>query len=646
MIQIQRMKFYYFFLILIFSVNTSLCQDLNLIDSFKNSVGLEKDSVAVKNLASIKQYLIFKNHSDTTYVDTSLTIKKFYRFNFLRNDNFEKLKFSNLGQTYNSLTSNFQNSSLPVFSFNSKQDIYLKSSDVNYYYVPTPLTELLFKSVMKQGQFTDVLFSTNTSENFNFSIGFKGMRSLGNYQNILSGLKQFVFSSNYKSKNENYSLRTHYVSQNLENRENGGLTNASILNFESEDNLFSERSKLSVKFENATSYFLNKRYFFDQNILLFKLKKSNTFSLGHVFEYETMYNSFEQTESSDYYGTATNSISDKTELKTITNVFYTSLKSNFFGNVMVSYLNYNYNYKTNALSDNYNGFKENENSLSFSLKKSIFNHNVSAKFSKNLFGSRLGDLLNFTLDSEYTSNINYSLGLNILTKHPGFNFELFDSAYNDVGWQKELNLLEIKNLFFKLNSNSFGSLNLDYRLIDNLTYFELLNNNSINNEGDTNLIPNVSQYLNSIKYLKFKWQKEFKFGKFALDNSFIYQSVNQDKKVLNLPDLITRNTFYYSNNVFNKAMFLQAGISFKYFSKFHANEYNPLVSSFHIQSEKQIGGFPMIDVFVNAKIQQTRLYLKAEHINSTTTGNNFYSSPSYPYRDFIIRFGLVWNFFN
>jgi len=267
------MKFYYFFLILIFSVNTSLCQDLNFIDSFKNSVGLKKDSVAGKNLASIKQYLIFKNHSDTTYVDTSLTIKKFYRFNFLRNDNFEKLKFSNLGQTYNSLTSNFQNSSLPVFSFNSKQDIYLKSSDVNYYYVPTPLTELLFKSVMKQGQFTDVLFSTNTSENFNFSIGFKGMRSLGNYQNILSGLKQFVFSSNYKSKNENYSLRTHYVSQNLENRENGGLTNASILNFESEDNLFSERSKLSVKFENATSYFLNKRYFFDQNILLFKLKK-------------------------------------------------------------------------------------------------------------------------------------------------------------------------------------------------------------------------------------------------------------------------------------------------------------------------------------------------------------------------------------
>ena len=646
MSQIQSMKLHYFFFILLFSVNTSLCQESNLIDSSRNTVGLEKDSIAKKNLASIKQYLIFKNHSDTTYVDTSLTIKKFYKFNFLRNDNLEKLKFSNLGQTYNSLTSNFQNSSLPAFSFTSKQDIYLKSNKVNYYYVPTPLTELLFKSVMKQGQFTDVLFSTNTSENFNFSIGFKGMRSLGNYQNILSGLKQFVFSSNYNSKNEKYSLRTHYVSQNLENRENGGLTNASILNFESEDNLFSERSKLSVKFENATNYFLNKRYFFDQNILLFKLKNSNTFSLGHVFEYETMYNSFEQAEPTDYYGSSSISISDKTELKTISNTLYTNLKSKFFGNITVSYLNYNYNYKTNALSTNYKGFKENENLLSFSLKKSIFNHKISGKFSKNLFGTRIGDLINFKLDSNNYSNFNYSIGLDIISKHPGFNFELFDSAYNDIGWDKELNLLKIKNLFLKLNSNSFGSLSLDYRLIDNLTYFELLNNDTINNEGDTNLIPNVNQYLNTLKYLKFKWQKEIRFGKFALDNSIVYQSVNQDKKVLNLPDFITRNTFYYSNNVFKKAMYLQTGISFKYFSKFYANEYNPLVSSFHIQSEKQIGGFPMIDIFVNAKIQQTRLYFKAEHINSSTTGNNFYSSPSYPYRDFLIRFGLVWNFFN
>ena len=69
------------------------------------------------------------------------------------------------------------------------------------------------------------------------------------------------------------------------------------------------------------------------------------------------------------------------------------------------------------------------------------------------------------------------------------------------------------------------------------------------------------------------------------------------------------------------------------------------ISEFYVQNNKLIGNFPRIDFFVNAKIQQTRIYLKAEHINSSITGYNYYSAPNYPYRDFSIRFGLVWNFF-
>ncbi|HBK84363.1 MAG TPA: hypothetical protein DDZ41_12365, partial [Flavobacterium sp.] len=26
-------------------------------------------------------------------------------------------------------------------------------------------------------------------------------------------------------------------------------------------------------------------------------------------------------------------------------------------------------------------------------------------------------------------------------------------------------------------------------------------------------------------------------------------------------------------------------------------------------------------------------------------GYNYYTAPNYPYRDFMVRFGLVWNFF-
>ena len=37
--------------------------------------------------------------------------------------------------------------------------------------------------------------------------------------------------------------------------------------------------------------------------------------------------------------------------------------------------------------------------------------------------------------------------------------------------------------------------------------------------------------------------------------------------------------------------------------------------------------------------------LKYEHFNSSFTGYNFFSSEGYPYRDAMIRFGIVWNFF-
>ena len=243
-------------------------------------------------------------------------------------------------------------------------------------------------------------------------------------------------------------------------------------------------------------------------------------------------------------------------------------------------------------------------------------------------------------------NFNYSLGFNTLNKHPGLYFELFESNYSEIRWANKLNSVKINNINLEFSSTTFGSFNFDYTKIDNFTYFDLKDKSTLNDDQDLKLVPKVNQHSNSINYLKLKWQKEFKFGKFALDNSFIFQNVDQDQNILNLPDYIFRNTIYFSDHVFKRAMFLQTGLTFKYFSNYYANEYNPLISSFHIQNDKKIGNFPMIDFFVNARIKRTRLFLKAEHINSTITGNNFYSTPSYPYRDFIIRFGLIWNFFN
>ena len=659
------MKFYSFFIIIIYSSLSFLyCQENDFkSDSLLIEEGVEKKNNFFKNLINkkdtlnpklpnIKKYVIININADSTYLDTTLSIKKHYKFNYLRKDNFELLNFSNIGQTYNELTHNFDFSSFfPKFSFYSKSHAYLKSNEVKYFQVPTPLTELLFKTVMKQGQYTDAFFSSNVSQKLNFSIAFKGLRSLGNYQNILSGSKQFRFTTKYNSTNNRYNFKFHFVSQGFENQENGGLVDEAISNFESKDPLFNERSKLSVKFEDATNYFSSKRYYLDHQFLLTKKKDSiqkNSFSIGHRFEYETTSNVYEQDQPSEFYGmikSGLNGINDKSQIKTTLNEFYTDLNSNLFGKIQVIYTNYNYRYKTNSLSNEFEGFNQNENALSINFKKNIFGHNLKTTISNGLFGERLGNLINISVFSNNEKILKYQFGLNISSKHPGFYYEKYGSSYTNLNWNNNIKKEKIRNIFLNFKFSKFGDFCIDLRSIENYTYF-ISSSAAFPSSFNKTLIPIVNQLESDLDYLKIRWDREFKFGKFAIDNSFIYQNVNQNGDYLNLPEIISRNTLYYSNTILKGAMFFQTGISLKYFSKYFANEYNPAVSSFYVQNQKKIGGFPLIDLFVNAKIKQTRLFLKVEHFNSTLTGNNFYSSPSYPYRDFIIRFGLVWNFFN
>jgi len=125
----------------------------------------------------------------------------------------------------------------------------------------------------------------------------------------------------------------------------------------------------------------------------------------------------------------------------------------------------------------------------------------------------------------------------------------------------------------------------------------------------------------------------------------MYQEVTDDEQSINVPQIITRNTLYYSNHFFKRALYLQTGVTFNYFTAYNMNAYDPVLSEFYTQNSTEIGSFPRFDFFVNAKIRQTRIYLKAEHFNSAWTGYNYYSAPNYPYSDFAVRFGLVWNFF-
>ncbi len=598
-------------------------------------------------LAKIGMYVQFNSASDSTAVDTTLSIKKEYKYNYLRKDEFGLMPFGNVGQTYNSLKHDFKkNRSLPLFGARAKHFNYMEIEDINYFQVPTPLTELLYKTAFQQGQLLDAFFTVNTSKQFNFSIAYKGLRSLGKYQHILTSTGNFRFTTNYTTKDEKYHARVHIVMQDILNQENGGLSDEDVEKFRSGDPEFLNRSVFAPIFEDAENILEGKRFHLDHQYDIIKSSDSlsNNVSIGQIISFEDKYYQFSQKQRNDFFGEAflNADIKDKVTLQNFSNRFYANYKNDLLGTVQFNadYNNYNYGYDAVTVIDSLripNRLKGSVLGIGGSYENQIGGFNLNGEFGLNLSGDFNGNFLDLNASYKLTSDIKAIARLNSNSKLANFNMLLYQSAYLNYNWDnsERFKNIQTQNLAFKIESEKIATAEVEYTTIANHAYFTKDLNNNVK--------PIQSE--NTINYLKLTVSKEFRFGKFALDNTIMYQNVINGKGVLNVPEFITRNTIYFSDHLFKKALLLQTGITLNYFTEYNMDSYDPLLGEFYVQNVTLIGNFPRLDFFINAKVRQTRIYIKAEHFNSAFTGYNYFSAPNNPYRDFTIRFGVVWNFF-
>jgi hypothetical protein len=615
-----------------------------------------KDTTTAK-IATIDMYRFITIDNDTTYIDTSLTIQKEYSHNYLRKDIFGLLPFANDGQTYNTLQYSLTDfSPYPEFGFKAKHFNFLEANQIRYSSVATPVTELYFKTTVRKGQSVDAFITLNTSENLNFSIAYKGLRSEGEYINQLSSTGNFRFATNFNTKNKRYFAKAHYTFQDILNEENGGIT--TIDDFESEDPNYNNRQRFEVYFSDAKSFLKGKRIFLDHNFRINSEKGDNNLYLTHQFNYENKFFEYNQaTVPSTVGGTIvyrfgesfkSSGINDQTRYNKMYNrvgLVYenTTLgKFQFFADDFRS----NYYYDQILIFDNQNvipsSFSQEINSVGGQYEYRKNKWNGKFLYSRSVTAQSLSNL-DAKLKYDFNDETQFSFQYQNINKLPNSNYNLHQSSYVQYNWSNDF-----KNE--KINSISANAIT---SWVDAEVQFSVLKDHLYFNDASTSeqalaktQIVAPSQYDGTINYLSVKVSRELTFGNFALDNTILYQKVDQQDAVLNVPEIVTRNTFYYSNYLFKRALFLQTGIVLNYFTKYYASDYNPVIGEFFVQNDKQIGNHPNFDFFINAKIQRTRIYFKAEHFNSSLSGNNFYSSPNNPSRDFTIRLGLIWNFFN
>ncbi|UUF16527.1 MULTISPECIES: putative porin [Flavobacterium] len=609
-------------------------------------------------IATIDQYQIITLEHDTIYADTSLTIKSAYKQNHLRKDLFGLLESSNIGQPLNTLQYSLTSfSPYPEIGFSAMHSNYIQADEVRYYSAATPFTELFFNTTINKGQNVDSFITLNVSKNLNFSIAYRGLRSEGDYINQLVSAGNFRFTTSYATTNRRYALNAHYTYQDNSNEENGGITTPE--DFESDDPDFKNRQRLQVYLTDAKSFLKGRRLFFDHAFRINPTHGDNNLYINHQLNYENKFFEYNQPtvlsavdgidEPVKRFGESyvTSNINDQTHFERLYNKVGVAYENSLLGkfNFFVD------DYRSNYQYDKIIIFKDGR-TIQDNLFLQINNVGGQYEYQKNKWNGRFlytRSITNQSL-SDLDAKLRYKLNDKIqfdfryrnINKLPNNNYNLYQSSYVSYNWSNDFKNEKINSLGASINTPWLNA-EVNYTILKDHLYFEDVSD-ADDDAVRTQLIK-PAQYGNAINYLEIKANREFKFGNFALDNTLLYQKVDQSDLILNVPDFVTRNTLYYSNYYFKKALYAQAGVVFNYFTKYYANDYNPVIGEFFVQDKKEIGNYATFDVFINARIRQTRFYVKGEHLNALFSSTNYYSTPNNPYRDFVIRFGLVWNFF-
>ena len=460
-------------------------------------------------VATIDMYKIITLERDTTYVDTSLTIQKEYAVNYLRKDNFGLLPFANEGQTYNVIDFGLTGfNPFPQFGFRAKHFAYMEVDDINYYSVATPFTDLFYRSVIQQGQVLDAFITLNTSENLNFAVGYKGLRSLGRYINQLSSNGNFRFITSYHTTDKRYILNLHITAQDFTNQENGGITDISL--FESGEDPYTNRERLDVYFRDAQSVLKGNRVFADHT---FRLSKNNPNSivLHHQFNYENKFFQFEQAAANARFGPSyTSKIHNKTRYNRMYNKLGAAYTNENLGTVefYVEDFTYNYFYRSMILGSSGDVTIPNEVNdriNTYGAKYSYRKNNLKGSI---LVSNSLTDqsLANIDVAADYKLNddIAVSARYQNMNKLPNLNFNLYQSGYVEYNWFNSFKNEKINNIEFEAKTKWVNA-SVQYTVLNDHLYFTNTYVQQAIQEADVDTLHvKPMQYRNTINYLRIK----------------------------------------------------------------------------------------------------------------------------------------------
>lgn len=602
----------------------------------------------------IDDYKFWTENSKQSIVDTTLSIKNYYNQNFIKQDLFGKMIFPNSGSVVMDLEVQDKPFVISMLPFGKKYNYY-GVNDVRYFDVKTPYTEFVYEAGVKEGSFLSTTFSHNLNSRFNYTLHYRGLNSEGRFRREGNKNNSLVFSSNYKSKNERLTIQGYFASQKLDTQENGGVEDINDFIYQDDRRLTNVRN-IKMNLQNSRSEFDSRRVHVTGVYGILKRINASDSSVYHPIQlkntlsYEKQKMRFEQGIAEFYTSPVIGN--DTRDKKYATNFSNTTtagfqwtnrLKAEAgikFQNVKVGVddvlVNTNPEIEFNPIR------KDWSESLFGAVAKIDFDWNEKLRLRANgelLQGSNYDGLYNVDAALDIQPIKGYTLTAGILAQSniPSLNLMYNQSYFADFNYFNQFNKENTQKIYGVLNLEKLNT------TVEAAAY-------NIDNYVYTNAEYLPTQLNDNINYFKLKLTNHFTFAKnFNLVSTVQYQNVTKNEEFMPLPDLILRETFYWQGKVFDGKGELQAGLSGYYFTGYNAFQYFPVTNELMMQNGDQIqeiGDFPIIDAFINFKVQNMRFYIRGEHLNSMFSKEpQYFSAPGVPYRAFKFQLGLKWNIF-
>ncbi|NLI36816.1 MAG: hypothetical protein GX416_09935 [Bacteroidales bacterium] len=370
-------------------------------------------------------------------------------------------------------------------------------------------------------------------------------------------------------------------------------------------------------------------------------------SFIHTVKFENSYHRFRSNDSVNYDKTyikpSTPLINDTTQYSSIKNTFGIALLEGFNKYAkagLTAYISHKLSqYKLmDADSTSIDKYNENEVFVGGELAKrqgKALHYVINGEF--GLLDKAIGQFrvngnidLNFQLLSDTVSLVARA---NISNTLPDFYMRHYHSKH--FYWDDDMNKEFRSRLEGELSIERLQThLKFGIENIKNYTYF------------DSSAKP--AQNSGNIQVMTATLSQNFRAGIFHLNNEVIWQK-SSNTTIIPLPDLSLYHNLYIETKIAHKVLNLQLGADIRYFTTYYAPTYTPALQQFNLQktaSAIKLGGYPIINAYVNLQLKRTRFFAMFYHINQGSGNSMYFLVPHYPLNQRLFKIGISWNFYD